>query len=224
MRADTLSTKREVLTTFRATASVQVMAVLVAIAAIARVTVWTLSWADAVVVAVSLMLVGVVEWVLHLFLLHAPVESRRMRILKTGVGHRQHHLDPGALEFVLLGPIDTAVFGLLIAAGTAAWTVPLSLLMSEFVTSGSIFGPVLTGLLLAYLLLVHYEWTHLLVHTRYRPKTAYYRRLARNHRLHHYRNERFWLGVTSNLGDRLFGSYPVSKSAVPLSETARRLT
>jgi sterol desaturase/sphingolipid hydroxylase (fatty acid hydroxylase superfamily) len=223
MRADTLSTKREVLATFRATASVQVMAVLVAIAAIARVRVWTLSWADAVVVAVSLMLVGVVEWVLHLFLLHAPVESRRMRILKTGVGHRQHHLDPGALEFVLLRPIDTAVFGLLIAAGTAAWTVPLSLLMSEFATSGSIFGPVLTGLLLAYLLLFHYEWTHLLVHTRYRPKTAYYRRLARNHRLHHYRNERFWLGVTSNLGDRVFGTYPAAKSAVPLSETARNL-
>ena len=71
--------------------------------------------------------------------------------------------------------------------------------------------------------MAHYEWVHLLVHTRYRPRSRYYRRLARNHRLHHYRNEDYWLGVTSNLGDRLLRTYPTHKTDVPLSPTARTL-
>ncbi len=224
MRAEDLSTKREVFAAFRAARSVQVMAVLIAIAFIARVSVRTWSWVDVGVLAVSVTFVGVVEWVVHLFLLHAPVDSRRVTVLKTGVGHRQHHLDPGALDFVLLGPISTAVFGLLIAVGTAIWTLLLALSLSAVVGSADVRGPMLTGILVAYFLLAHYEWTHLLVHTRYRSKTAYYRRLARNHRLHHYRNERFWLGVTSNLGDRVFGTYPATRSAVPLSDTARSLS
>ena len=75
----------------------------------------------------------------------------------------------------------------------------------------------------AYVALGHYEWTHLLVHTRYRVKSRYYRRLARNHRRHHYRNEGYWMGITSNLGDRLFGTYPKDSAGVPLSDTARTL-
>lgn len=223
MRAEDLNTKREVFAAFRAAGSARVMAILVAGAFSVRIMVGTWSWADVAVLAVSLSLVGVVEWMIHLFLLHAPVDSARMKVLKTGVGHRQHHIDPGALDYVLLGPVNTAVFGVLIAVGTAAWTVSLSLLATAVFGVPSVVGPALTGILFAYLALVHYEWIHLLVHTRYRPKTTYYRRLARNHRLHHYRNERYWLGVTSNLGDRIFQTYPISKSAVPLSETAQSL-
>ena len=38
----------------------------------------------------------------------------------------------------------------------------------------------------------------------------------RHHRLH-------WLGVTTNLGDRLLGTHPRAKTDVPLSATARTL-
>jgi hypothetical protein len=190
----------------------------------ARISIRAVSWADVLVLGLSVTLVGVVEWVIHLFLLHAPVDSYRMRVLKTGIGHRQHHIDPGALEVLLLGPVDTAVFGVLIAVGTAALTLAVSLLFAAAFDTPSLIGPVLTGILFAYVSLGHYEWTHLLVHTRYRPRTRYYQRLARNHRLHHYRNERYWLGVTSNLGDRIFRTYPTTKSAVPLSDTARSLS
>jgi sterol desaturase/sphingolipid hydroxylase (fatty acid hydroxylase superfamily) len=69
----------------------------------------------------------------------------------------------------------------------------------------------------------HYEWTHLLIHTAYRPRTRFYARLSRNHRRHHYRNEGYWLGVTSNLGDRLLGTLPAADERVPLSATARTL-
>ena len=42
-------------------------------------------------------------------------------------------------------------------------------------------------------------------------------------RLHHYRNENYWLGVSSNTGDRLLRTLPKHKTDVPLSETARTL-
>jgi len=37
-----------------------------------------------------------------------------------------------------------------------------------------------------------YEWVHYLTHTSYRPRTAFYRRMWRNHRLHHFKNEHYW--------------------------------
>ena len=83
------------------------------------------------------------------------------------------------------------------------WAVPVALL-----ADGAVAAPWLTAVVLAQVALAHYEWVHLLVHTRYRPRSRYYRRLARNHRLHHFRDERSWLGVTSNLGDRLLRTYP----------------
>ena len=92
-----------------------------------------------------------------------------------------------------------------------------------WVTGSALFGPFVMAWACAAAGLTHYEWVHLLVHTRYRPTMRYYRRLARNHRLHHYRNEKYWLGVTSNTGDRIMGTYPRHAADVPLSDTARML-
>ena len=167
----------------------------------------------------TIVLIGPVEWVLHKFLLHAAEDSFQMRRLGTGIGHRQHHLTPGDLNFVLLGGIDAALFLVLIAAWTAIWTLPFILW-----AGGAVLGPYLTGLTAAFLALVHYEWVHMLVHTRVRLKNRFYKRLAANHRLHHFRNENYWLGVTANSGDRVLRTYPKTKGDVPLSPTARSLT
>jgi sterol desaturase/sphingolipid hydroxylase (fatty acid hydroxylase superfamily) len=67
-----------------------------------------------------------------------------------------------------------------------------------------------------------YEWTHFLIHTSYAPRGAVYRNLWRLHRLHHYKNEDYWFGVTGHLGDRVLGTAPDPKD-VPLSPTARTL-
>ena len=61
----------------------------------------------------------------------------------------------------------------------------------------------LTGIVAHLALTLHYEWVHFLVHTRYQPTLAYYQRLWRNHRLHHFKNEHYWMGVTMTSGDRL---------------------
>jgi hypothetical protein len=40
--------------------------------------------------------------------------------------------------------------------------------------------------------------------------------------LHHFKHEGYWMGVSSNLGDRLLGTNPDQRS-VPKSPTARSL-
>ena len=80
----------------------------------------------------------------------------------------------------------------------------------------------LTGIAFAYLGLFRYEWSHFLIHTPYVPKTRWYRTIWRNHRLHHFKHEGYWMGVSSNLGDRLLGTNPDQRS-IAKSPTARTL-
>ena len=40
------------------------------------------------------------------------------------------------------------------------------------------------------------------------PRTSTYRAIWRNHRLHHFKNEHFWHGITNNLSDRVLGTNP----------------
>ena len=96
-------------------------------------------------------------------------------------------------------------------------------LVATFAIGSPMLGPSLTGAAIASLSLLHYEWSHYLFHSKYRPRTRYYARLKRNHRLHHWRNENYWLGVTSNFGDRVIGTLPQGKSDVPLSPTTKTL-
>jgi hypothetical protein len=54
------------------------------------------------------------------------------------------------------------------------------------------------------------------------PKTRWYRSIWRNHRLHHFKHEGYWMGITSRTGDRVLGTDPDPRS-VPKSPTARTL-
>jgi sterol desaturase/sphingolipid hydroxylase (fatty acid hydroxylase superfamily) len=74
----------------------------------------------------------------------------------------------------------------------------------------------------SYALLAIYEWCHFLIHTPYRPRGWYYRSIWRGHRLHHFKNEHYWFGVTSTLGDHLLRTAP-EQSTVKKSGTARTL-
>lgn len=217
-RSDDLRTLGDVVRTYATHPSPQVIWLGVALALTARLFVGNYGWVDLGIVGATLALTGLVEWVLHLFLLHAPDDSLRMTKYETGVSHREHHLDPQNVGWLMLAWQDAAVFLVLLVGWTATWSLPLL-----WILGGAMLGPYLTGLVAAYLMLAHYEWTHLLVHCRYRPKFRYYKRLAANHRLHHYRNEHYWLGVTSNVGDRLLRTLPADKGDVPLSDTARTL-
>ncbi len=217
-RSTDIGDLREALEVYLSAGSPRIILAGTAAAAVARIFAGQFGPHDLAAVAGVVAATGTVEWVIHKFLLHAPEDSWRTRKLDTSTSHRRHHEDPTDLGHVLLIPAYAAGFLPAIGVFTASWTVPLA------VASGWPLLPTfLTGLVASWATLGHYEWVHLAVHTRHRFRNRFYARLARNHRLHHYRNENYWLGVTANSGDRLLGTLPASKSDVPLSETARSL-
>jgi sterol desaturase/sphingolipid hydroxylase (fatty acid hydroxylase superfamily) len=67
-----------------------------------------------------------------------------------------------------------------------------------------------------------YEWAHYLMHAPYRPKSQWFRNVSRNHVLHHFKNEHYWFGVTTSIGDRVLGTRP-DGSTIPVSPTVRTL-
>jgi len=218
VRATDLSTRSATARTYVGRGSAQVLLTTVAVLAIARVAVGGFGRGDVIALGVTVAITGTVEWIIHRFLLHAPADAWTSRTLGTGSCHRRHHLDPPDIDWLMLRSADAGLFVVAFGAVTAAWTVPLM-----WVTGSARLGPFLTAWGLAAAGLAHYEWVHLLVHTRYRCTSRYYGRLARNHRRHHFRNEHYWFGVTSNSGDRWLGTLPARTTDVPLSDTARTL-
>jgi hypothetical protein len=194
-------------------ASPRYLAVAFTIVLAVRLVLGGWSWRDA---AAALFLVVVYpfgEWAIHVYLLHARAD------IPTTRAHMEHHREPNDLDMVLLGPSD--VIGLLGLAVPAAVGIGAGIcaLIGEPVS----LGVAVTGLLTGYLLVFGYEWCHFLIHTAYRPHSRYYKQIWRTHRLHHFKNERYWHGITNTIGDRAFHTFPDQRD-VPRSKTARTLT
>ncbi len=176
-----------------------------------RVSVPAFDWTDLVVPAALVVLFPLIEWVIHVAILHwrprrvagVPVDSLLAR------KHRAHHADPRLLPLVFI-----------------PWQVELWLLPSYVVVALLAFPSHSAGasfLVGVGVLMLTYEWVHYLVHSDYRPRSAAFRSVWRNHRLHHYKNEHYWFTVTSaGTADRLFGTYP-DAAEVATSPTVRRL-
>jgi sterol desaturase/sphingolipid hydroxylase (fatty acid hydroxylase superfamily) len=171
-----------------------------ATAVAARLALGRWSRADAVVPAVIVGLEPFIEWLIHVNVLHLRPRTVGGRAVDPLLArkHRAHHRDPRDAELVFI-PTPAVV--------------PLALRSAR---------PALTGIATSLVTLSAYEWTHFLIHSSYRPKRAPYRAIWRSHRLHHYRNERYWFGVTNPVADHVLGTYP-DKDAVPPSRTAKTL-
>lgn len=147
------------------------------------------------------------EWLIHVYILHFRPRRLRGRVLDPAAGrsHRRHHQEPRNPRYLFIH--IRVVQGALVLAALGWWAA---------FTSAPAWG---TAVLTSQLLTVSYEWIHYLIHSDYVPRSRWYKRLWRLHRLHHFRNENYWMGVTMHLGDRVLGTYP-DKDAVPLSTTA----
>jgi sterol desaturase/sphingolipid hydroxylase (fatty acid hydroxylase superfamily) len=159
------------------------------------------------------------EWAIHVYLLHLPpftVRGRRIEMV-TAREHRAHHEAPAVLSGVLLPVYGVVVF--LVEIALVNWGL-------SYLVAMLLHGPrgayAVTGILVSFAILTAYEWTHFLIHAPYRPRRRYFKAIWRNHRLHHFKNERYWFGVTSTIGDRVIGTLPDGRS-VPRSATARSL-
>lgn len=184
-----------------------------------RIALGHIDWRDAVVIAGVIAATPVAEWAIHVYLLHAkPIRLRGRRYdFVASREHRAHHQAPAALEGVLIPRYAVLIFLPLIALTVWGLSFPIHLVLG-----GDRIAHAATGLLISYVILAAYEWCHFLIHTPYRPRGRYYRSIWRGHRLHHYKNEHYWFGVTSTLGDHLLRTAP-EQSDVPKSKTARTL-
>ena len=205
---------------FRRKQSPRIIGGAIVAAAALRIALGDWSWWDPVAAAFITVVYPFGEWAIHVHLLHLrPFRFRGQRVeLATARAHREHHEQPNDLRLILLGPLEAA--GLLLAA------VPTAVLLLAALTlplPGAVpVGALVTALLTGYLLVGVYEWTHFLIHTAYRPRSRYYRSIWRTHRLHHFKNERYWHGITNTVGDRVLGTFPDQRD-VPRSRTARTL-
>jgi sterol desaturase/sphingolipid hydroxylase (fatty acid hydroxylase superfamily) len=191
----------------------------VAVAVALRIAQGGWSWRDAVMAVGLVAVTPFVEWLIHVYLLHSPpikIGGRRVEML-TAREHRAHHEAPGVLSGVLL-----PVYGVLIFLAMIAGVIWLLSFAIEPLLGGPRLAYATTGVLVSYAILAAYEWTHFLIHAPYKPRGRYFRAIWRNHRLHHFKNERYWFGVTSTIGDRVIGTLPDQRS-VPRSATARSL-
>jgi len=191
----------------------------VVIALAGRVYVGGWSWRDLLPPLLLLAAQPFVEWTIHKYLLHLPplkLRGRRVELYGS-IQHRNHHRDPANLGRVLLKPIEVMSFLVQIAIVIA----PITLVVAALIGSEAL-PLALTAVAFSYLGLLRYEWSHFLIHTPYVPRTRWYRAIWRNHRLHHFKHENYWMGVSSNLGDRLLGTNPDQRS-IPKSPTARTL-
>jgi hypothetical protein len=203
-------TLREALPVFLAHASPRVLIVCLSLAIATRIAVGDFSAWDLAPLAAILVYWPIQEWLIHVFILHAKPRTIFGRSFDGRVPrkHRAHHREPWRLELLFI-PTHSFVYSIPILIGLW-WLVTPTLELA------------LTGITAHFALALHYEWVHFLVHTRVQPRSAYYQRLWKNHRRHHFKNEHYWYGVTMLGGDRLLGTAP-DLAAVPTSKTARNL-
>ena len=178
---------------------------------------WT--WQDALVPVYLIVSEPITEWLIHVYILHSKgfsMAGRRFEPLAARE-HRAHHASPTELRWVFI-----PTYALIAFLPTIALLVFVYALIAHALAGGNLTTEWATGLLAAYAILAGYEWCHFLIHTPYRPRRWYYKLIWRNHRLHHYKNEHFWFGVTTHLGDVALHTNP-EQSSVPRSPTARSL-
>jgi hypothetical protein len=151
------------------------------------------------------------EWLAHQHLLHLKPRQRADGSVLDPMfaeRHRHHHAHPDEVDTTLL-PIEVVRGAIPVAS--AAFVLLL--------------GPrrrTLTAMATYSTMALVYEWTHFIVHTGVRPRSAFARKVRSNHLLHHFRNERYWLAFTMPLVDRLMGTDP-DPASVERSKTAMDL-
>ena len=189
--------------------SAQLLLGLLTITVIARIAVGQWSWWDLLIVAIVIAAQPFVEWLIHTFILHFRPKDVGGRTIDFHLAkkHRLHHRDPKRIDAVFI-PMRPLLVGIPIGAAITLLLLPppiaLTILLAE-----AVVGNV-------------YEWTHFYIHSGCKPRNRYVKSIERAHRLHHYRNENYWLGVTNNLGDHALGTFP-DRDAVPASPTAKSL-
>ena len=163
-----------------------------------------------VVLAIGVILWPLQEWWAHQHVLHLRPRQLLGRTFDPDFArrHRAHHRRPWDIPLIMLP--TRVVLGLFAPVYLLWWLVMPS---TELALAAicAYFGAAL-----------FYEWTHYLTHTSVTPRSAWFRRVRRNHRYHHYKSEHYWHAFVVPLVDTIFGTNPRPQE-VETSGTARSL-
>lgn len=212
LHSSEIKTPREAWSAFSRKTAPRIMGVAIVVAVTVRIALGGFGWRDAAALAAMLVIYPFGEWAIHVHLLHSRLDLPSTR------SHRQHHEQPQRLDLINFSPLEALLVLLLAApAGVAIGAGVIALL------PGSLpLGPLVTMLVVAYVLIAFYEWIHFLIHTAHVPRSRYFKSVWRNHRLHHFKNEHYWHGITNTISDTVLGTNP-DQALVPKSGTARAI-
>jgi sterol desaturase/sphingolipid hydroxylase (fatty acid hydroxylase superfamily) len=162
----------------------------------------------ALVAVISILLLPLVEFVVHRFVLHWLDLARNPITAKFwNRVHYAHHSQPSDPSVILAHPGSTVL--LIGSICLLSWLI-------AGVTPLPIAG--------VYLLLFgFYEVVHFACHLPGELRSSYFARRRRIHALHHYMDENKNFGITSSFADRLFGTHATDKSKLTRSPTVRNL-
>ena len=200
----------EALLIFSRRTSPRILASSLLVALIARIVVGGFSGWDLVVLVAAVVLHPLTEWCIHVGILHWRPRKLGSITIDTLLAseHRAHHERPHDERHWYI-PTRSELIGLLLVTTIGWFVMPTTGLWLSLIVTTQLIGLI-------------YEWTHYLSHTSYRPRGRIYKSIWRHHRLHHFKNERYWMGVTMHFGDLLLGTLPDPKS-VETSPTCRKL-
>jgi len=208
--ADSPCTIGEALPVFLRHGSPRILLVALAVALTIRIALGDWSGWDLLPLVALAAYWPIQEWLIHVYILHFKpiVLFGRTIDFRVPSSHRRHHRAPWQIEILLI-PMHSFLYSIHLLCGLWFLFTPTPAMA-------------MTGIVAHLALTLHYEWVHFLVHTRVMPRTALYQRLWRNHRLHHFKNEHYWFGVTMLSGDRLLHTAP-RLTDVATSRTCREL-
>ena len=157
---------------------------------------------------VVILLAPFAEWILHKFVLHRSYDPNNeaaaeyMERLHVG-----HHREPQKVDYYF-------------APLSAGLTLPIGLFLILLILTQQLTWAISFSLSTT-LYFLFYEWIHLAHHVdEYKPKTGWGKRLKKAHKWHHFKNENYWWGITSALGDDILQTFPkpqeISKSETVL--------
>ena len=175
-----------------------------------RVAIGDFTWWDLAVVGTLVAVHPFSEWLIHVYVLHFRPRQYGWHEVDFVAAryHRAHHVDPHDPRYWFI-PIQSGLTGFVIISVLARLLMPTP-------------GLAVTVMLTATALGLFYEWIHYLCHTSYRARGRWYKRLWKHHRMHHFKNEHYWMGVSMHAADNILRTNPEAKDVEP-SPTCRDL-
>jgi hypothetical protein len=148
------------------------------------------------------------EWRLHISLLHMKPTTLFGKPFYPDVArkHREHHMEPWRMDILFL-------------MSYVLLAIPVVFIIANLLFD---FRQALTVCFVGYLMTVFYEWNHFITHTRVQAKSRWFKRIFLNHRMHHFKSERYWYDFSAPWVDEYYGTAP-DLSTVESSENCKTL-